>query len=43
MPGGSGFAAAVALRAEARAQMLSLSGEPDLAYEIVEIKAPAGG
>jgi 1-acyl-sn-glycerol-3-phosphate acyltransferase len=43
MPGGSGFAAAVALRAEARAQMLALSGEPDLAYEIVEIKAPAGG
>jgi acyl carrier protein len=40
-PAGSDFHAAVALRAEARRQMLALTGEPDLAYEIVGAKSDA--
>jgi 1-acyl-sn-glycerol-3-phosphate acyltransferase len=38
---GTDFAAAVRLRDAARAQMLERCGEPDLAYEKVELEAPA--
>ena len=45
LPDGNGWDAAVKLRDTTRAQMLELSGEPDLRYEIgqVERHRPAPG
>jgi 1-acyl-sn-glycerol-3-phosphate acyltransferase len=42
-PDGADFDAAVRLRDTARAQMLQHCGEPDLAYEKVELEMPAAG
>ncbi len=42
-PDGADFDAAVRLRNAARAQMLQRCGEPDLAYEKVELEVPGAG
>ena len=42
-PVGDDFHSAVALRDEARRQMLALTGEPDLAFEILEPKTEIAG